>query len=241
MNRPKIGLLGLSATVVGMMMLTSAAQGATLSWLVLNSSHTTATELKAELIGEKDSEHVMTHAEVAGLKVVLTCTAFTFNGFSLELGGKVTENGKVIFSGCKAYKEAPLTGEYKCTAKSPGQAAGTIETAGLKGGLVLAEGEPQIKAEPLAGPTGTLKTIRFEGAECVLPEAILVHGTIFLKDCEGFATTHRVKHLIEAGKMTTLYFGAHTAKQLEVTKLLGSAWVKLGGAHGGLEWSAMDA
>src|SRR6476469_5341763 len=241
MIRTKLGLLGLCAVVLGMMAISaSSAQGATLSWLILNASKTVATELKAELSGKTDSAHLTLDAEVAGLKVALTCTAFTFKGTFLEAGGKVAEGGKMVYTGCKVYKTAPLTEEYKCTVKSSGTAAGTVETNEGKGALALVEGEVQMKIEPTTGPTGNFATLRFEGAECPLPELNQFHGTIYLKDCQGALTKHALEHLVEASASTLLYIGGHSTKQLEVTKMLGSFWLRLVGAHAGLDWAALD-
>jgi hypothetical protein len=248
MTRTKLGLLGLCAVVVGMMaMSASAAQGATLSWLILNAAKTVATELSAELAGKIDSTHLTLDGEVAGLKVAITCTAFTLKGVEIVPVGKLNEKGKVVFTGCKVYKTAPLSEEYKCTVKTAGAAAGTVETNEGKGELVLHElagggKEVLTKITALAGLEGTFATLRFEGAECVLPELNQVHGTLYLKDCQGFATTHKLEHLVEQGPLTSLYIGGHSAKQLEVTKILGSAWIFLAGVvHKGLDWSAMDA
>ena len=244
--RTKLGLLGLCAVVVGMMSMSAgAAQGATLSWLILNSTHTTATELKAEVVGEKDSEHLSLVGEVAGFKVALTCTNVTAKETFLTAAGTVT-GGKVVFTGCKVYETAPLTKEFECTINSVGAAAGTVETAEVKGELQLHTKKDGTKLlvtriEPkVGGLEGTLASLKFSGPTCVLPNAI-VHGALYLKDCEGFETTHKLRHLVEdLGELTSLYIGGHSAKQLERTKIIGSAWIKLGGAHAGLEWSGMD-
>ncbi len=96
----------------------------------------------------------------------------------------------------------------------------------------------QIKIEPkVAG--GILGTFRLEG--CALPEVSQVRGVVYFKDCLKLAVTHKTKHLLEQAPLTAVYIGAHSAKQLEVTKLHGSIWVKLSGAHAGLDWAAMDA
>jgi len=225
-----------------MAMSASAAQGATLSWLILNAPKTVATELNATFAVEPESAHMTLDGEVSGLKVAVTCTNLALKGVSLEAGGKLTEGGKVVFTGCKVFKTAPLTEEYKCTVKTTGAAAGTVETNELKGGLALLGGEVLTKVEPKAGSTGNFATLRFEGAECVLPELNQVHGTAYFKDCEGFATTHKLKHLFNSvAEFVALFIGGHSAKQLEVTKILGSFWALLAGAHAGLEWSGMDA
>jgi hypothetical protein len=258
--RTKLGLLGLCAMVVGIMAMSAgAAQGATLSWLVLNSDGTVNTEIKHEIIkdkdgtellvanllvevtGEKDSEHLTLDGEIAGLKVAITCTNFTVSKVHLSANGKLSEGGKVVFTGCGVYKEAPLKEPIAgCEVKTLGTAFGTIESKEGKGELVLIGTKLLTKIEPLAGPTGTFASLEFS-ASCVLTSPSLVHGTLYVEDCLGQATTHVVKHLIQADQTNTaLYIGGHSAKQLEKTKVLGSAWVLLKGAHEGLKWSAMD-
>jgi hypothetical protein len=243
MTRTKLGLLGLCAVVVGMMaMSVSSAQAVTVSWLILNAEKTVATNLKAQVIGKTDSTHLTLDGEVAGLKIAVTCTNFTLKEVFIEPVEKLNETGKVVFTGCKVYKVGPLTEQYTlCTVNTSGTAAGTIETNAGKGLLLLVGSKLLTRIEPLAGPTGNFATLQFKGEGCVLPELNQVHGTLYLEDCLGQATTHKLEHLVQADPVNTLlYVGGHSAKQLEVTKLLGSAWVFLTGAHSGLEWSGMD-
>jgi hypothetical protein len=223
-----------------MAMSASAAQGATLSWLILPSGGGTATNLKAELAGKIDTKHLVLHAEVAGFPILLLCTNFVLVGVFIEPVEKLNEGGKVRFTGCKVLNSKEEEA-YKCTVKVPGSEAGTIETGELKGLLELVGGVVEIKIEPKAGPTGTFAAIRFEGAECVLPEVNQIHGTVFLEDCLKDPTTHLLEHLLQPDLVNTkLYIGGHSVKQLEVTKILGSIWVFLAGVHKGLLWSAMD-
>src|SRR6476469_9656292 len=136
MARTKLALLGLCAVVVGMMaMHASAAQGATLSWLVLNSAHTVATELKAELIGEIDSSSIKLNTEMAGLTPLFTCNAFAFTALLFAAAGQFIAAGAIILAGCVPVNHKGES--YKCTVKSTGAPAGTIKSNELKGGLVL--------------------------------------------------------------------------------------------------------
>jgi hypothetical protein len=246
MTRTKLGLLGLCAVVIGMMaMSASAAQGATLSWLILDSKKGVATELKADVTARENSAHVTLHEEIGGVAGAVTCNYLSLEETELELGGKLTEGGKVIFTGCGVYKKAPLSEPFPCTVKSPGVAVGRIETGELKGELVLHDlsgGGKQVlaKIQSKAGLEGTIVTLRFEGAGCPLPESITVHGTLYLKDFHNQATVHKLDHLVEQGPLTSLYLGTHSANQLAVTKILGNALVYLFGFHIGLEWGAMD-
>jgi hypothetical protein len=222
-----------------MAMSTSTTQASTLSWLVLNSSHTTATELKAELKGEMASLSIIYHIEVAGFKALLVCKGIALLGAFFVANGNVGAGMKILQSACIVQNSKEE--ELKCTVKTTGASAGTIETNELKGELVLVGSELLTRIEPISGPTGTIATIRFEGEACVLPELNQLHGTLYLKDSEGFATTHKVKHLFESSAASTaLYVGGHSAKQLEITKILGGIWISLGSGHVGLPWSGMD-
>jgi hypothetical protein len=240
MSHVKLGLLGLCAVVVGMMAVSaSAAQGATLSWLVLNAAKTSASNLKAELAAKPDTEHVVLSGKVGASPIAVTCTGSTLKEVFIEPVEKLNEGGKAIFTGCKVYKESLLVNLYNCTVKTPGTAAGTVETNGLKGLLELVGGQVLTKIEPAAG--GVFAAIKFEGAECPLLESNQLQGVIYLKDCQNLATTHLAEHLVESEPVNTkLYFGAHSAEQLTLTKLSGSIFIKLAGAHSNLDWAAMD-
>jgi hypothetical protein len=249
MIRTKLGLLGLCAVVVGMMaMSASAAQGATLSWLILNSTHTTATNLLAKLVGEKDSEHLVLLTKLLGLMVSITCTNFELINTYIEPVEKIQNNAQVKFTGCTAREGDTLgTAFPNCEVSSAGQPIGTILTEKGHGLLVLHKltgGGEEVLTELLPDVVGGPFAIILI-KNCVLPESNPVKGALFLKDCEGFATTHKVKHLVIQGPLTSLFVGADTAEHLE-TSLRGSAWIKLGQTpagvnHTGLEWAAMDA
>lgn len=240
MTRTKLGLLGFCALVVSMMsMSVGTAQGTTPTWLILNATHTVATNLKAQLIGEKDSTHLTLEGELAGLKIAITCTNFTLKEFFIQPVEGI--HGKAIFTGCKGYKTAPLTEEYKCTVNSSGVSAGTIETNELDGSLESLGTKLVVNMSSPAGPAAIIVTFQMKGVECPLPELNQLHGTVVFEDCLGQSVIHKVKHLVQADSVNTkLYVGGHGAKQLEITKLLGSGWVLLTGAHAGREWSGME-
>jgi hypothetical protein len=242
MTRSRLGLLGLCAVILGVTAISAGSAQAALSWLVLNAAGTTATELKAALVAEKDSQHISLLTKQLNYRAAITCTNLELVGFNLEAGGKLTEGGKIKFTGCEAFAKGILEEPMGCHIKSSGAAAGTIVTNELKGELVLhtlAAGGTEVltKIEPktAGGPI-----LNFLTEECILPETNPVRGVLFLKDCEKLITTHAVKHLFEQGPLTSLYVGSHTVEHLE-TSIDGSIWLKLGGAHTGLKWSAMDA
>jgi hypothetical protein len=244
MNRTKLGMLGLCAIVVGIMAMSDGSAQAALSWLILDENGTAldAAKLLGVLTSEADSTHLTLETKVAGLPVAITCTNLALNKVHLEKEGLLAAGGKVTFTGCAVYKAAPLTEKYECSVSNPGGTAGTVETNDFKSELVLVGTKLRIKAEPLTGPTGNFFVLQFTGPNCVLPELNQKHGTLYLKDGEGLETGHLVRHLFEMDpELTAMYVGKHSAEQLALTKALGSAWVKLTGAHAGLKWGAMDA
>ena len=247
MIRTKLGLLGLCAVVFGVMAMSATSAQAALSWLVLNSAKTTETELKAELAGESDGDVSLTTKEVS-IKFTVTCSGFELVGVNLEAGGTLTNGGKVKFTGCEAYETAPLTGALGCHVHSAGQTSGNVLTAEGKGTLALhtltgGGTEVLTKLEPSVGTTFAT----FLTEKCVVPETNPVNGVLYLKDCEkqtegpcvNKSLTYAVKHLVEQGPLTSLWVGSDTAEHLE-TSLSGGGWIKLGGAHAGLFWRAMD-
>jgi hypothetical protein len=242
MIRTKLGLLGLCAVVLGMMAVSAgSAQANLFKWLILDATHTTATELKAAVQGESDGDiTLVTH--LLGRLFWVTCTGFELKNINLEALGTLTTGGQVLFTNCEAYGSGPLTEPLGCKVHSPGTAAGskTIETNKGKGALLLHEPSVGVtelvtKLEPEVGETfGTILT-----EECIMPESNPVRGKLFIKDCLKQAEVHKVTHLIEELKaLTKLWVGVHNEEHLK-TEIIGSAIVKLGGAHAGLEWAGI--
>jgi len=249
MFRSRLGLLSLSAVVLGLMAMSASSAQAGLSWLVLNAAHTIATEIQAPggvinllvpVTGERESAHLSLKAKLVNTEVIFTCNGLTTAGIHLAQEGKLTEGFKATFSGCELYSgPGPLDGLIACTVKTAGSPSGTLVTNELKGSLVLNESEVQMLIEPRAAG-GSLIVIRLEGGGCGYPESNQLKGVLYLKDTS--ATTHGEKHLVVQGPTAgQLYFGNHSNEQLEKTKINGSAWFKLGGmTHAGLHWAAMD-
>lgn len=248
MIRTKLGLLGLCAVAVGTMaMSVSPAQGATLSWLILNSAGTTATELLANLVGERDSPHLILLTKIVKLMISVTCNNFELVSTNITGVGQIEAGGQAKFSGCAVYKTSPLT-EKICDVKTAGQPLGTIVSNKGKGKLALHTFSDQvgeiliplweevvIAVTPEVGTT--FATLLFP--ECSLPEENPVSGSLFLKDFSSL-TTHSLSHLVSQNSLTSLTVGSDTAEHLE-TSLIGSGLIRLGGSHVGLKWSAMDA
>lgn len=238
MTRSKLGLLGLCAVVLGMFAISTSSAQAALSWLILDGNHQNPKELKAVVLGEIDSSHLTLLTKLSGLMISITCTAFATENLNLEAGGTLTTGFTIVYTGCEAYSGDTLGTALNCGVHSSGTPVGTLLTNELKGILVLHEegGQVLTKIEP---KTGTVLLLILT-SECVLPEDIPVNGVVYVKDCEGKATTHTVKHLVEQGPLTSLWVGKHTVEHLE-TSIRGSGWTKLGGAHLNLQWAAMDA
>jgi hypothetical protein len=237
MFRSKLGLLGLCAIVPGVMAISAGAAQAAGSWLVGATEITNTSSLVAELTGEIDTPEPKFLIHLLGLTVTVTCTNLTTSGVALKGEGKLSEGGKVVFTGCTVVaKDKHGNASGNCTVKSPGAPTGTIESEQIKGELVLGgANEVLIKVEPKGE---AFVTKRFEGAECLLPLSNKVTGVIYVKDCQGFAETFKVKHLIEQGPSTSLSVGSDTEEHL-LTVIDGSAWLKLNGEHTGQEWRAM--
>jgi hypothetical protein len=240
MLRSKLGLLSLCALALGLMAFAGSAQAS--EWLILTGkegeSHVlkTATELPAEvkLALENEMGTLLTH--LSGLAVSVLCTGAGLENTQLEGGGKLTEGGKVTFTGCTV----PVPAGEICTVKSKGGTVGTIKTLEGKGQL---EKEGDTKISPKTGET--FAELVFGGEKCTLPTEVSepIHGVLWIKDCELNASKeskikeHLIEHLIieDTSKGHTLWIGSDTAEHLE-TSIDGSAWAKLAGGHVGLLW-----
>ena len=239
MIRTRLGLLGLCAMIFGVMAVSAgSAQASLYQWLILDESGTTATELKAPVEGETDSEHLTLVTHELSRTFWITCTNFKVEGVNLEAEGQLTTGGRVTFTGCEAYGSGPLTEPLGCNVNSPTTApgSGTVISEKGKGGLGLHEGTLVTTIEPEAAG-GSFADVETE--ECIMPEHNKVSGKLVIEDCEGKAEEHALKHLIEEeGALTELWIGKKTAEHLE-TFIEGSAWVFLVGSHEGLAWDGM--
>lgn len=217
-------------------------EDAGLSWLVLNSKGTEAKELKAGLIADSDSSHLVFLSTIGGIMISMVCTSTELIGMNLETSGTLTTGGKIRLSGCRLYSgtftgalsNVLTTTSLPCTIREGGEPAGTIVTEKLKGKLTLHE-ESAVLTEIVPESGTAFFFLHFEGSECSFPEEDPIRGVLRLRDGAGKALSHAVKHLLEEGPGTELTLGT-----APVT-LLGSIWVLLGGPHVGLSWAAMDS
>jgi hypothetical protein len=233
-------LLGLCVALFGAMSFgTSGAQAA--KWLILmfNNESLTGEQLKAELSSKIDNTIVVLHTEILKVKFLVVCTGLNTKGAFLEGAGKITEGGKVEFTGCTGQTNGSTNAN--CKPRAGGGASGTILTNEGKGQLVLhqvsiIETEGLTKIEPKTGTT--LATLEMSEA-CPVGERVPINGVLYLKECIPFdIETHLVNHLWEEGPLTSLW-ATNTKNAEHTAHILGSAWMTLAGAHFGYVWSGM--
>lgn len=258
MTRTKLGLLGLCAMVFGLMAFgTSGAQAEVgAKWLILAADGTTKTgatlhasvglEVEKNALGEPIP--LVLHSEILKFKVLFLCTEAIADEAKLLKDGTIgKEEGvptgsKILFGGCTTDLNGSPAPE--CTPEDPLAGKGKISTQPGHALLVLHELSGGVKDDlteiiPDAGLGGTFAKIVLP-APCPIGTSVPVIGKFFLKDCEGLALTHLVKHLVEEGPLSELFTISKTAEH--AAKLLGSAWAFLTGAeHKGLAWSGDPA
>lgn len=234
MTRSRIRLFGVVATVFGVLAISAgAAQASLFNWVVLNSSGIAVLDLKASLKGTVENEKMSLLTHLLGLSIEIRCAAGELVGLKLEAEGKLTNGGKVVFTGCESFDTAKGTLLANCRPKTTGTEFGTIETKATKGELVLHNGELLIKVEPKEG-TGFITFVFEEG--CSFGESVTLNGVLFLKDCKLELDKHLVTHLLEQGPLTELWVGAKNEEHL-LTSIDGTAFVELSGEHLGLKWA----
>jgi hypothetical protein len=236
MTFTRFGLLGLCAIALSLMTLGTAGAQAEGTWLILNGKKEvkTGTELPAIVELEKDSSVLALHAEILKIKLLILCTNLKLINARLLSEGSIGEkagaakNSRVLFSGCTTDLngvEAP-----ECAPTDPIDGNGSFVTKGAHASLV---GEDLLKVLPDEGET--FATLIFSATCPGLLTSVPVIGQLFLRDCEGLALTHLIKHLIETGPGTELFLISKTTEH--ALTILGSAWAKLGGPHAGLAYS----
>jgi hypothetical protein len=237
MIRSRLGLkaLGLSAMLLGLMAFTaSGAQAeATAAWMV-NGTNVNATLLPSIDISEIETGKASLLTKIAGATVTYTCTGAKLVGAKLEPEGKLTNGGKVLFTGCETFVNGALSAV--CVPKSSGKANGEIESLAGKGLIELnAAKEPVTKISPSSGET--FATI-LHGGECGLPESVPVKGKLVIKDCKKEGKVELVSHLIEQDTtLSHLFVISDTAEHAAIID--GSALTALTGAHAGLKFSGL--
>jgi len=200
------------------------------NWMMNGSNITSALLPSLNLALENNSASLLTI--IAGANVKYTCTGAELVEAKLETEGKLTNGGKVKFTGCETFLNGALSAV--CVPKTAGQPNGTIVSNAGKGLMVLHEGQPVTRIEPSVGEI--FATI-LEGEECSLPEMVPVKGKLFIKDCKNEGKVELVTHLIEQGPLTHLFVISDTAEH--AANIDGSANVTLTGAHVGAKFSGL--
>ena len=244
MSRSKLGLLGLCVIALSLMAFAVSSASAA-EWLILTKAGTvkTAKELPVSVVSELEPKTAGgLKGKVLGLGFIILCTFIGHHHSKFEGGGKISSGTQISFSGCTVVEEPSGKPLGNCTVSNPGGTAGTIESNELKGqlqtnGEILIE--PNKTVVEGTKTVGVFAELKFAGNEC--PFTALgttpIKGVLWLKDCEGKAETHLVKHLIVASTAHghTLWLGADNAEHLE-TEFRGSLLLYLAAEHEGLAW-----
>jgi hypothetical protein len=242
MNRSRFGLLGLCAVLFGIMAFgASAAQAEAGShFWILNSSGTKidAGSLHATIGLKKDTAVNILHSKILGVAVLFLCTELEAQNATLEGEGKISSGGKVLFTGCTT--DLNGTANAACTPKDATTGVeGTILTQPLHSLVILGTGGETL-LNILPDKEETFANIEM-GSKCPIGTKVPVIGKLALKDCEGKATTHLEKHLVEPAPapFTELWTISKTVEHQAT--LLGSAWGFLTGEHATLLFGAEAA
>ena len=231
----RLKALGLSAMLFGLMAF--SASGAQAAQWMLSGNNVSSALLPAITITEIENKSASLLTEIGGAKVTFLCTAAELTGAKLEAAGKLTEGGKVKFTGCVTLLNGSPSAV--CTPKTAGQPAGTILSNEGKGQLVLhvteTANEGLTRIEPVTAG-GNFAVMEF-GEECSLPELVPVKGVLYIKDCKGEGEVELVEHLIEQGPLTHLFVISDTPEH--AANIDGSAFAALAGAHAGMKFSGL--
>jgi hypothetical protein len=233
--RSKLGFkaLGLCALVLGLMAVSAGAAQAEVGahWNVNGGKVTDA--LHAELGATLEGSHGILLSHALGKTFDILCTAMAFEEAVLKVEGG--SSGKIKFTGCKILLGGTVSNA--CEPKDAG-VAGVILTKALKDLIVLHEGQPVDRLEPVTLP---LFSLIETAAECAFGTSIPVLGGKFtFKDCQNEGTIEKVTHLgEELQALTELWVLSKTVEH--VAHIDGSANVSLIGAHATLKWSGTPA
>jgi hypothetical protein len=245
MTRTKLGLLGLCAMVLGLMAISATAAQAEVGaeWLFAEKAPNSGLIkwLEAELGLEKDDQPYVLHSEILKIKVLFLCTTIQAEKAVLKANGSIGNGARVKFSGCTTDLNGTTTAS--CEPNAGGTEKGVVKTNEGHALLVLHDLgngtiDDWVKVLPDSGET--FATIEMSAA-CPIGTKVPVLGTLALKDCEGLALTHLVKHLVEPTStegtlLTELWTISKTTEHK--ASLLGTAWAFLVGEnHVGLKFS----
>jgi len=237
--------LALSAFTLGLMAVIASSAQAKPEWMVNGTNVTNSTLLPKLEVKEVEQGTASLLSTVGTVKTEILCTEADLKEFSLDKEGKLT-HGKVVFLHCKMFLNGILSSPCEPYTELTGSVIdhGTIETNKFKGIIELHEPSAGvhvavINLQPLNGGDEPFVNLLL-GEECAIGENLPILGKLVLEDCNGKAETEEVEHLVQENKALTKLFvidlnAAHAAT------LDGSAWLRLGGTHAGLKWSALAA
>jgi len=193
------------------------------------------TETPLNSIGTFVSEKDITQKlKITALNTYSVCTEFSLSEVKIQSTGEASGTG--TYKKCEVRSVAP-DAKLPCTLTEPI----TVKFVALP---ALHENAVYYSFEPVP-PATKFTTLEFSGAECTLPEAVNITGHAVAEDSShhNFGV-YLEKHLLQeaphslfSSPLTTLdnlKFGAQDAT------LEGSVWIKLSGAHSGLEWKVVE-
>jgi hypothetical protein len=223
-------LTGLFALVLGLMAFSAtAAQAEPGAFWEVNGAKLTGS---AEVQAKNDTLHTTILSTSGGSTVEILCGPIKFvNGTLSGTGG----SGKIHFEECTT-KLAGTTAN-RCVPRSPGAAAGLIETRQITALLKLHElaGGTKDDLLDLTPEGGIFLELDFGSGLCAIGNVIPITGLVTLKDCRGEALANVVEHLFEEGPLSTMKFGENPMT------IDGSFWLFLIGAHQGQTFSGHPA
>jgi hypothetical protein len=213
-------LIGLLALALGLMAFSAtAAQAEPGAFWEVNGSVLSGS---AEVQAKNDTAHSTLLSTSGGSSVEILCGPIKFVGGTLSGTGG---SGKIHYEECTT-KLAGVTAN-RCVPRSPGAAAGLIETRQITALLKLHElaGGTKDDLLDLSPEGGVFVELSLGSGLCAIGNSIPITGLVTLKDCRGEALANVVEHLFEEGPLSTLKFGENPAT------IDGSAWGFLVGAH----------
>jgi hypothetical protein len=150
----------------------------------------------AEVTG-KAEEPLLLLTEILGIATKVSCETLALDKALLESEGK--SSGIALFGGCRG----SINGEENalCKPHTEGTTAGTVATNALKAQLVMHEGAPLVRVQPVTGET--FVTLKME-AGCPIGTKVPVIGAFFAKDSNGKLESEEVGHVFAEGPLTEI-------------------------------------
>jgi|SRR6187399_2597026 len=240
----KLGLLGLSIMVFGLMAFSATGAPAEVGakWLLGEKpSGSGSIPFLDSTVGLQAETTGVLHTEIAKVKVLFECTTTAAENLTLIGNGSIAEKAIIKFTGCITKLNGVTSAP--CQPKGLG-VAGLIETEPLHGLLILfklTSGVIDHLLKILPDEGKVLALIEM-GDECAIGTKVNILGKATIKDCENLSLTRQVKHLVEVGtkaELTEVWAISETVEH-EAT-ILGSAWAFLTGKHEELKFSGEPA